>query len=963
MPEATEVQTEHYIGGYLQLNIGGIDIVFSASNIAGAVSSYSAEVDFSGRPAAFSEFLGALLPGDAPSFLASIRPQTLAISIQVTKGKGVTGVGFVGKIEIGSKMLDIVVVSSKDGGQNSNFLFYTRLKGAIQFQDFPLVGEYFPEKSGLDDLMISYATKPWRADIHRLLDDTRDIDTPAEPQTIAAGLSYGMLVRLGELGDFPLAFSAAPSSKDKPTEQDKEEPQNSAPAEQSVQKKASGGLKLNGLKMVSKDGRIGVIFNASLEYSAFELALMGMEVTVPQEAVMGQFEKLKEVKFNLQGLGLDIRKGPLTISGAFLRSTLKDKNGEEYDDYSGMVSVGFKAFQLAGIGSYAKHRGTTSLFLFAYLGFPMGGPPPFFVTGLALGFGINRNFIPPTIDKVIDFPLIKISTPQAAAAQQKLGIAALMTDLQYYIPFSKGDYFLVAGINFESFKIVSTQALLAVKFGNDLEVTLLGVSRMSFPAVNIELMFMAQFIPSEGIFMARGQLTENSYIFHRSVRLTGGFAVGFWFSGPHAGDFVISIGGYHPDFRPPAHYPTNIPRLGINWQISSSMSLVGEMYFALTPQAIMAGIMLKATFDSGWLYAYLCIKADFIVYWKPFFYDVSISIAVAVRATIGKGWLSVNINMSIEAGLKIWGPDFSGIAYLDLGIKTFKLEFGAGASRNPNPITWEEFKKEFIPAKPLTLSVSAGLLGKLQMGDKEILLVNAKEMTFISDSVIPATKVDIGSVKAPVTALTIGNNPSTNALKVFGEETANTQFGVSPMFATSFDATHSIIVERQIGENKWESAISEIKYKSILKNLPKALWGQGRYTGGVSGASEGIVKNLLAGFECSPGEEAKSDATKTLDADNLAYTLEDKSMGNMPQSLFPKMTQPPSDQPLHRGSGKYEVQNFMDSIGLSAKRENDIFDEKEKAFQFYTNPLVLELTEQEEKSFFAKVGDFFSRNS
>ena len=59
--------------------------------------------------------------------------------------------------------------------------------------------------------------------------------------------------------------------------------------------------------------------------------------------------------------------------------------------------------------------------------------------------------------------------------------------------------------------------------------------------------------PSVGEFSARGAArARDSYMLDPDCRLTGGFAFCVWFE-PHddAGDFVVTLGGYHPAFTVP----------------------------------------------------------------------------------------------------------------------------------------------------------------------------------------------------------------------------------------------------------------------------------------------------------------------------------------------------------------------------------------------------------------------------
>ena len=68
-------------------------------------------------------------------------------------------------------------------------------------------------------------------------------------------------------------------------------------------------------------------------------------------------------------------------------------------------------------------------------------------------------------------------------------------------------------------------------------------------------------------------MTSDSYVLAPDCRLTGGFALCFWFKPhPRAGDFVVSLGGYHPAFNAPPHYPA-VPRLGVAWSPEEPLKL------------------------------------------------------------------------------------------------------------------------------------------------------------------------------------------------------------------------------------------------------------------------------------------------------------------------------------------------------------------------------------------------------
>jgi uncharacterized protein DUF6603 len=207
--------------------------------------------------------------------------------------------------------------------------------------------------------------------------------------------------------------------------------------------------------------------------------------------------------------------------------------------------------------------------------------------------------IPIAFAAVASFPLVAeavkdggpASLPTSHEGQQKT-LANKLEQLEQYVPPSVGDIFIAAGIKFTSFKLLDSFALLIIKFGRRFEIDLLGLSTLTAPPPEAEkalppvaeaqFALIASFIPAEGFLGVRAQLMSNSYILSKDCHLNGGFAFYTWFA-PHrqAGDFVLTLGGYHPKFVAPDHYP-QVPRLSLNWQVSSELHLKADAYFALT---------------------------------------------------------------------------------------------------------------------------------------------------------------------------------------------------------------------------------------------------------------------------------------------------------------------------------------------------------------------------------------------
>lgn len=434
---------------------------------------------------------------------------------------------------------------------------------------------------------------------------------------------------------------------------------------------------------IGLDGsRVVLLLDASLAASPFTFSLAEAGVGI-------NISRLSDVAFYLSGFGVAFDNGALAISGSFSR---KRREGKEV--YAGSLLVKCKAVTVTAVGEYSAG----SLFAYMVLSASIGGPPAFFVTGLALGFGYNRRLVLPSVEQVPEYPLIK--------AVKKGFDAQTLEELNRYITEENGQNFLTAGIRFTSFKIVDGFLLLSVSFGKKFQIGVLGIADISMPpnapsnpVAKAQLAIRAEYDPSAGVFSAEARLTSESYILSRDCRLTGGFAAFFWFEGSeHSGDFVITLGGYHPAFQKPAHYP-DVPRLGLNWNVNSNINISGEIYFALTPSAVMAGGRLSAVYTQGKLRAWFIAYADFIVSWKPFYYQARIGVSLGASYRVDVWFIHKTFSIELAAELALWGPEVQGRLHVSWFIISFTISFSKGADHSGETLDWDAFKESFLRDK------------------------------------------------------------------------------------------------------------------------------------------------------------------------------------------------------------------------------------------------------------------------
>lgn len=473
---------------------------------------------------------------------------------------------------------------------------------------------------------------------------------------------------------------------------------------------------------------LSLVLDAGVEVGPLAIQVDDLSVDIP----LKQAGSPKHWEADLKGLAVSIDADGFRLTGG-LRKT---GSGENLS-YDGLCIVEAGGRTVSALGSYTKVEGEASFFAFVVLPIPLGGPPMFFVEGLALGFGYNRSLVVPGIDKIAqrDFMLLKAlgeGTPKADGASSSsvssstavspsnpggtpsaTGVnrtAELIRDnpkqalgdfRAEFLPV-KGAFFLAVGLDFTSFKLVRTQAVIYVLINKGFELGLVGVSKLALPEdadkplVNIELALQLRFSTQLGRLSIEALLTDKSYLLDEACKLTGGFAFYLWFAGVHAGDFVISIGGYHPRFKKPDHYPI-VPRLGFHWSLSKTVTLKGEAYFALTPACVMAGGRLEAIFQSGGVRAWFIAGADFLISWKPFYYDIEIyvSIGAEVRFEI----LGIDCKLKIELGARLWlwGPPFAGEVEVDLCVVSITIPLGSGKRQELPPLSWDTFTQTLLP--------------------------------------------------------------------------------------------------------------------------------------------------------------------------------------------------------------------------------------------------------------------------
>jgi hypothetical protein len=695
------------------------------------------------------------------------------------------------------------------------------------------------------------------------------------------------------------------------------------------------------------DSKLWALMNATVTVGGMELGLLGLGMGSPLTSF--------DPSFTISGITVSMEIGEVGFSGALVGKI-------DPVDLYGEISLEMGPISLGALAGYAQYEGDPSFFLYAVLDAPLGGPSFFFVTGVSAGFGINRQLLIPDITGVATFPLVQwargisapSSTPGGNIGDQVTNTMSTLSQSGVIAP-DVGQYWFGAGIRFTSFELLDTFALVTVSLGKDFEVDLLGLSALSLPpAVPTpiaygELAIKASFKPALGLISIEGQLTNASYVLSKDCHLTGGFAFYLWYSGDHAGQFVVTLGGYSPHFTPPNYYPV-VPRLGLNWQVTGNLSISGGEYFALTSSAVMAGGSMSAVWQSGGLRAWFDVQADFLLVFQPLHYYISASISLGASFSIDLWFTTITVSIHIGVGAEIWGPSFSGEIDVDLDIISFTISFGHAARGGDTKVAWDVFAQQLLPKSPTSGTGHGVELARqsamLAIGDKSgsptadspsppVLQINSAvgiintfdpstgldwlvdghsfQCTVVSNiplktyEFLDTLPPDGGTDRAP-DILLAPEQPKGDGTTVV----PNPAFGVGPVGVSSDPGAFASDLTLQV--TTMEDSIFHAVMQ--LSNISKAMWEARNFDANgvpknVDPLNDTTVNNVLTGFTLIPFVPPP-DVTLPILLQNLQYTI-DPALQTLTWSAPVVQTQDPFDP---------DTQTVQNTIGEAVPTAN-----------------------------------------
>lgn len=688
------------------------------------------------------------------------------------------------------------------------------LSATFNLSDIPLLGQVLPpdQTVGFENLKVQYSNNAFTKDeagrINQLLATYAPDAQPLQAEGFPSGVNAVAKMKFGtESSTLGLDMTGNASQGPQPM------PQTQAPAKQKFSnatwftlQRAIGPIYFGRVGVDFTNGTLFFLLDASFEVAGLTLSLNAAGFGTP----LTEFD----LQFTLSGIGIQYTAPGIEVGGGLLIVDPPSSPDISFQ-FDGDVIIKVGKLGIAAIGSYAQYTsGDPSLFVYANVNLPIGPIPAFWITGLGAGFGYNRDVIIPTMDEVLDFPLIAIANQDPKMPTSMSDVLAIMEGqkagpsgkVKQWIAPRLGEYWMAFGLQFNTYMILQSNAMVVAKFGAELELALIGISKLQLPQrsntlyVNAELMLVVDWKPSDGFFGLSAQLSKNSFVLDPSCHITGGFAFFIWYSGDHAGQFVVTLGGYHPQFKVPSYFPS-VPRLGVSWVISDMLNVSGNAYFALTTSAVMAGGSLSMNFHLGDLKAWFTAQADMLITFNPFYFNINVGVSVGVSYRLNLGFTTTTISVSLGAKLNFYGPEVGGSVYVDFYLFGFTISFGPSPdSVNNTPQDWDTFKSLLPEGKENTVNLNTGLKSNLADGTP---VVRANNFSFTTNTVIPAQKLTYN-----------------------GSEQVNPDgFDVTirPMNEKQVVSQHDLQITRQGSNGPVD--LSHWSVEPMYRDMPAAMWG------------------------------------------------------------------------------------------------------------------------------------------
>jgi len=312
-----------------------------------------------------------------------------------------------------------------------------------------------------------------------------------------------------------------------------------------------------------------------------------------------------------------------------------------------------------------------------------------FGTGFQLGFGftllavggligLNRGMLfQPIMDGVRTNAIASVMFPQDVIANAP----RIISDLQAFFPSQQGTFLIgpMAKLGWGEPTLVSLSLGVIIEIPPG-DIAILGILKLALPAEEIAILVLqvnfagAIEVDKQRIYFF-ASLFDSHILF---ITIDGG--MGFLFAYGADANFVVSIGGFHPQFNPPP-LPFPVPqRISVNIINEDYARIHCDGYFAVTTNTVQFGTHSDYFFGFSALSVEGASGFDALIQFSPFHFSVSISTSFSVHV-FGMGVFGVGISLTLEGPTPWHANGTASLSFLFFSVD-IGIEFTWGDSRD-----------------------------------------------------------------------------------------------------------------------------------------------------------------------------------------------------------------------------------------------------------------------------------------
>jgi hypothetical protein len=345
-----------------------------------------------------------------------------------------------------------------------------------------------------------------------------------------------------------------------------------------------------------------------------------------------------------KGVGLSVNAEQVT-GGGFLYF---DSDRGQYGGALQLQLADFLSISAIGLISTKMPDGSRgySMLIILTASFSPGLELGFGFTLLAIGglLGLNRTVsIQPVLDGVRTGAIVPLMFPQNVVANAP----RIISDLQTFFPAQEGVFLIgpMAKIGCGTPTLISLSLAVIIEIPPG-DAIILGVLRAALPAdsaavlvLQVNFAGVLEFDKQRFYFFAT---LFDSHIL--TITLSG--QMGVLFSYGDAKNFVLSVGGFHPQFTPPPLPFPSPQRIALDLINESYARIHAEGYFAVTTNTVQFGTKSDYFFGLSSCSVSGSASFDALIQFSPFHFIAEISTQFSVKV-FGVGVYGVGIDVTL----------------------------------------------------------------------------------------------------------------------------------------------------------------------------------------------------------------------------------------------------------------------------------------------------------------------------